>query len=153
MRRECRECLPRPQRVSDPDMHQGTCGTHVPWCMPGALTSGLLWSRWRGKRSRHSRRMHSPQLYVSGKRHIIIFFVGHYITSPFVMPLRGYSLRLKVSPHGLRDRVLYDKVFSRSACCRRQVQRPLYHDRKYGIQNVRVHIENDMQPWDLSQPR
>ena len=29
-----------PMRVSDPDMHHGTCVTHVPWCMPGSLTSG-----------------------------------------------------------------------------------------------------------------
>ena len=57
-------------RVSDPDMHHGTCVTHVPWCMPGSLTSGFLWSRWRGKRSRHSRRMRNPQFYVSGKRPI-----------------------------------------------------------------------------------
>ena len=48
-------------RVSDPDMHYGTCVTQVPWCMPGSLTSGFLWSRWRGKRSRHSGRMHNPQ--------------------------------------------------------------------------------------------
>ena len=59
-----------PPRVSDPDMHHGTCVTHVPWCMPGSLTSCFLWSRWRGKRSRHSRRMHNPQFYVSGKRPI-----------------------------------------------------------------------------------
>ena len=39
---------PQPQ-VSDSDMHHGTCVTHVPWCMPGSLTSGFLWSRWRGK--------------------------------------------------------------------------------------------------------
>ena len=26
--------------VSDPGMHQGTCGTHVPWCMSGSLTRG-----------------------------------------------------------------------------------------------------------------
>ena len=39
---------PSPQ-VSDPDMHRGTCGTHVPWCMPGSLTSGFLWNRRRGK--------------------------------------------------------------------------------------------------------
>ena len=57
-----------PPRVSDPDMHHGTCVTHVPWCMSGSLTSGFLWSRWRGKRSRHSRRMHNPQFYISGKR-------------------------------------------------------------------------------------
>ena len=57
-----------PPRVRDPDMHHGTCVTHVPWCMPGSLTSGFLWSRCRGKRSRHSRRMHNPQFCVSGKR-------------------------------------------------------------------------------------
>ena len=34
-------------RVSDPDMHHGTCVTRVPWCMPGSLTSGFLWSRRR----------------------------------------------------------------------------------------------------------
>ena len=59
-----------PSRVSDPDMHHGTCATHVPWCMPGSLISGFLWSQWRGKRSRHSRRMRNPQFYVSGKRPI-----------------------------------------------------------------------------------
>ena len=57
-----------PPLVSDPDMHQGTCVTHVPWCMPGSLTSDFLWSRWRGKCSRHSRRMRNWQVYVYGKR-------------------------------------------------------------------------------------
>ena len=37
-----------PPRISYPDMHHGTCVTHVPWCMPGSLTSGFLWCRWRG---------------------------------------------------------------------------------------------------------
>ena len=60
MRRVCRERFPTTQ-VSDPDMHQGTCVTHVPWCMSGSLTSGFLWNRWRGKRSRHSRRIRNPQ--------------------------------------------------------------------------------------------
>ena len=55
-------------QVNDPDMHHGTCVTHVPWCMPESLTSGFLWSRWRGKRSRHFRRMRNPQFYVSGRR-------------------------------------------------------------------------------------
>ena len=45
--------LSQPPRVSNPDMH-------VPWCKPGSLTSGFPWSRWRGKRSRHSRRMLNP---------------------------------------------------------------------------------------------
>ena len=45
MRRECRECFPRPrlQRkplVNDLAMHHGTCVTHVPWCMSGSLTRG-----------------------------------------------------------------------------------------------------------------
>ena len=35
-------------QVSDPDMHHGTCLTHVPWCMPGSLTSGFLWNWRRG---------------------------------------------------------------------------------------------------------
>ena len=56
-----------PPRVSDPDVHHGTCVTHVPWCMPGSLIS-----RWRRKRSRHSRRMRNPQFYVSGKRAMVV---------------------------------------------------------------------------------
>ena len=65
--RECRERFYPLARVSDPDMHHGTCVTHMPWCMSGSLTSGFLRFRWRGKRSRHSRRMRNPQFYVSGK--------------------------------------------------------------------------------------
>ena len=65
---------PPPPRVSDPDMHHGICVTHVSWCMPGSLTSGFLWSWWRGKRSRYSRCMRNPQFYVCGKRPM--FFHG-----------------------------------------------------------------------------
>ena len=57
-----------PPLVSDPVMHHGTCVTHEPWCMPESQTSGFLWGRWRGKRSRHSQRMRHTQFYVSGKR-------------------------------------------------------------------------------------
>ena len=57
-----------PPRVSNPDMQHGTCVTHVPWCMPGSLTSRFLWSRRWGKRSRHSRPMRNTQFCVSGKR-------------------------------------------------------------------------------------
>ena len=39
-----------------------------PWCMPWSLTSGFLWSQWRGIRSRHSQPIRNSQLYVSGKR-------------------------------------------------------------------------------------
>ena len=38
-----------PPQVSAPDMHHGTCVTHVPWCISGSLTSGFLWSRRVGK--------------------------------------------------------------------------------------------------------
>ena len=68
MRRECRELFPLHTGFSHPDMHHGMCVTHVPWCMPGSLTSDFLWSQSRGKRSRHSRRMRKPQFYVSGTR-------------------------------------------------------------------------------------
>ena len=63
-----------PPQVSASVMHYGTCVIHVPWCMPGSLTSGFLWGWWRGKRSRHSRRMRNPQFYVSGKRPIVCYF-------------------------------------------------------------------------------
>ena len=65
MCRECQERFPRHRRLAIP-----TCVTHVPWCMPGSLTSGFLWSRWQGKRSRHSRHMHNPLFCASGKRPI-----------------------------------------------------------------------------------
>ena len=35
-----RHRLQRKPLVSDPDMHHGTCVTHVPWCMSGSLTRG-----------------------------------------------------------------------------------------------------------------
>ena len=69
-------------RVSDPDMHHGTCVTHVPWCMPGSLTSVFLWSRWRGKRSCHTRRMRNLQFFVSGKRPM---FCVHQLTCYIVV--------------------------------------------------------------------
>ena len=56
-----------PPRISDPDVHHCTCMTQVPWCTTETLTNGFIWSRWRGKRSRHSRRMRNTQVYVSGK--------------------------------------------------------------------------------------
>ena len=47
-----------------------TCITTRAGCMPESLTSSFLWSQWREKRSRHSRRMRNPQFKVSGKRPI-----------------------------------------------------------------------------------
>ena len=57
-----------PTRVSDPDMHHGTCVTHVPRCIPAWLTSGFLWSRWRRETFPAFPRMRNLQVYVSGKR-------------------------------------------------------------------------------------
>ena len=37
-----------PPRVIDPDMHHGTCVTHVPWCMPGSITSAVVSSEVGG---------------------------------------------------------------------------------------------------------
>ena len=72
-----------PSRVSDPDLHHGTYVTHVPRCMPGSLISDFLWSRRRGKRSRHSRRMRNPPFCVSGKRpigtHLTMIFRPSFI--------------------------------------------------------------------------
>ena len=59
-----------PPRVVEPDMHHGTCMTHVSWCMPGSLTNGFPWSQWRRKHSRHSQRMRNAQFYASGRRSI-----------------------------------------------------------------------------------
>ena len=52
------------------------CVTHMPWCMPGSLTSDFFWSRWWGKRSW---RMRNPQFYVSGKRPMLLTRSGHGI--------------------------------------------------------------------------
>ena len=49
MRRECPGTFSPPPRVSDPDMHHGTCVMHVLLYMPGSLISGFLWSQRRGK--------------------------------------------------------------------------------------------------------
>ena len=77
-----------PPLVSDSGMYHGTCVTHVPWCMPGSLTNSSIWSRWRGKRSRHSWRMRNPQFSVSGKRPIA--WIGYVARQP--LPGWGYFL-------------------------------------------------------------
>ena len=101
MRQEWRERFPRLCGLSDPDMHHGTCVTHVPWCMPGSLTNGFLWCRWWGKRSRHSRRMRNTQFYVSGKRPMLARYFWDYcipfITiSEFEWPCLGTSSLTKM---------------------------------------------------------
>ena len=78
--------LSPPQRLSDPGMHQGTCVTHVPECMPGSLTRSFIWSRWREKRSRHSRRMRNPHFYLSGKRSIDAWWCIHALVGENLLP-------------------------------------------------------------------
>ena len=86
-----------PPRVSDPDMHHGTCMTHVPWCMPGSKTSGFLWSRWCGKRSRHSRCMRNPQFCVSGKRPMLIMMCISWMCADAIPP-RNISGKVTEAP-------------------------------------------------------
>ena len=57
--------LQRKPLVSDSGIHHGTCGD-----ARAMMHVGIVKSRWRGKRSRHSRRMRNPQFCVSGKRPI-----------------------------------------------------------------------------------
>ena len=78
-----------PPWVSDPEMHHGTCVAHVPWCMSGSLTSGFLWSRWRGKRSRYYRRMRNPRFCVYGKRPMVSMSQRNRNTRAY-LPLPGH---------------------------------------------------------------
>ena len=50
---------------------------------------GIANPRWRGKRSRHSRRMRNPQFYVSGKKPMMIeyFYSLQAIHYPTTFPL------------------------------------------------------------------
>ena len=65
------ETFSPPQRVSEPDMHHGTCMARVPWSMSGSLISGFLWSRWRRKRSRHSRCITDMDYRWSGEKPLL----------------------------------------------------------------------------------
>ena len=65
--------------VSDPGMHHGTCGTHVPWCMSGSLTCGD-----REKGSRHSRRLRT--------RYFAYLARGLCFHQPYQHSLIGISL-------------------------------------------------------------
>ena len=83
MRRECWERFPhhrlrRELPVSDTGMYNGTCVTHVSWCMLGSLNRG-----GGKKRSRHSWRMRILQFYVSGKSSILqsLYFIVAGLTT------------------------------------------------------------------------
>ena len=95
--------LSLPLRVSDPDMHYGTCVTHVPWCMPGSLTSGFLWSLWQGKRSLHSRRMRNLEFYVSDKRQWLEFSEGCLERTPWLLCCHDANNKLKQPLYTVSD--------------------------------------------------
>ena len=86
-----------PPRVSDPDMHHGTCVTHVPWYMPVSLTIGFLWGRWRGKRSRHSRCMRISQVCISGKRPMPSSYSAALCQEALISNGIGYRCILKLN--------------------------------------------------------
>ena len=68
--RICREYRKRFPTTADKRSRQAS-SRHVPWCMPGSLTSDFLCNKVRGKRYRHFWCMRKPQFYVSGKRPIV----------------------------------------------------------------------------------
>ena len=58
-----------PPRISEPDMHHGTCVTHVPWCMPGSLTSVFFFLKSVARNTIPAFPcMRNPQFCISGKR-------------------------------------------------------------------------------------
>ena len=82
------ETFSPPPRVSNTDMHQGMCVTHVPWCMPGSLTSGFLWNPWLGI---CSRRMRKPRFYVSGKRPMDQWSENTLLIWSYQLHIRGHG--------------------------------------------------------------
>ena len=112
MRRECRERFSCHRGLAI--LHHGTCATHVPWAMPGSLTRGFLWSRWRGKRSRHSRRMRNPMFYTSGKRPIMAIWAKFHLVEISCI-VAGPRFNIKMSPYQYRESHCGDKTVVRSS--------------------------------------
>ena len=94
------ERFPRHRWLSDPDMHHGTYVTHVPWCMPGSLTSSFIWSRRCGETFPAFLAHAQPTFYVSGKRPMETLsaqywtFVGGIQRSPMVSPHKSSNAEL-----------------------------------------------------------
>ena len=132
-----------PPRVSDPDIHHGTCVTHVPWSMPGSLTSGFLWDRWRGKRSRHPRCMRKLLFYVSGRRPIVPFCVLAYRCTSGWMIRKTHTPTLSPSKHSAN--LIWGMTSSMPKWV--GVQRPFYW---HGITLVLSWVSNRMpnEVWD-----
>ena len=88
MRRDCRERFFPAPRVSVPDIHHGT------W----SLTTGFLWSRWRGKCSRHSGPMHF--IFISDLWHMICFQNVFKKDLMLHLSINNYLRWRSVTPHG-----------------------------------------------------
>ena len=118
-----------PLRINDSDMHHGTCVTHVPWCMPGSVTSNFLWSRWRGKRSWHSRCMRNPQFYVSGKRpmrYVVKSFVHAFVLPCRFLPPRSFSAPITYEARGYFAR--HNQTFWKMMSHRQRRDRNYYEE-------------------------
>ena len=90
MHRECRERFPLHRGLAIP-ISITARALRVSWCMPGSLTNAFLWSRWRGKRSRHSRRMRIPQYFASGKRPMASYrYIIQYVANDMHTVLFGF---------------------------------------------------------------
>ena len=85
MRRECRERFPRHRLQRKPLISDASRQVHD---ARAVLHVGIANPRWRGKRSRHSRHMCNPQVYVSGKRPMVISNLLVYLYACF------YKLRV-----------------------------------------------------------
>ena len=67
---ECRECFHSPPPKETAIKGSRHASRHVRHARAVMLV-GIAYPRWRGKHSRHSRRIHNPQFYVSGTRPIV----------------------------------------------------------------------------------
>ena len=122
---------PQP-RVSDLDMHHGTCVT---------LSSGFLWSRCWVNRSRHSRRMRNPQFCISGKRTIEgIWHICWYYGLIYWVIYRCIILRSlpTISPNG--DQVIKSLFFLFKEPCIAPIFP--YKIKARGVQSNRLHRDN-----------
>ena len=80
-----------PLRVSDPDVHHGTCVTHVPWCMPEIANQGFYFKIGGGENvpGIPGTTLRNLQCWVSGKRPMLsISFYTQQLSSWLCMTLQ-----------------------------------------------------------------
>ena len=94
-----------PSRVSDPDSITARASRMCRDSMPGSLSSGFLWSWWQGKRSWHSRRKRNLQLYVSGKRPMVLW--SRFALLKSELSRHSRFLKWSWAPPQYKDRLFY----------------------------------------------